>query len=52
MTDNDEIEVKMIISLDASVFKSEKIQVVTQVREEPLDFEKMEAMPGITGRCV
>ena len=52
MTDNDEIEVKMIISLDASVFKSEKIQVVTQVREEPLDFEKIEAMPGMTGHVV
>lgn len=52
MTDNDEIEVKMIISLDASVFKSEKVQVVTQVREEPLDFEKIEAMPGMTGHVV
>ena len=45
MTDNDEIEVKMIISLDASIFKSTNVQIVTQVREEPLDFEKIEAMP-------
>lgn len=52
MTDNDEIEVKMVISLDASIFKSENIQVVTQVREEPLDFEKIEAMPGMTGHVI
>lgn len=52
MTDNDEIEVKMVISLDASIFKSEEIQIVTQVREEPLDFEKIEAMPGMTGHVI
>lgn len=52
MTDNDEIEVKMVISLDASIFKSEGIQIVTQVREEPLDFEKIEAMPGMTGHVI
>ena len=52
MTDNDEIEVKMVISLDASIFKSENIQVVTQVREEPLDFEKIETMPGMTGHVI
>lgn len=52
MTDNDEIEVKMVISLDASIFKSIDVQIVTQVREEPLDFEKIEAMPGMTGHVV
>lgn len=52
MTDNDEIEVKMIISLDAAVFKSMETLVVTQVREEPLDFERIEAMPGMTGHVV
>lgn len=52
MTDSDEIEVKMVISLDASIFKPIEIQVVTQVREEPLDFEKIEAMPGMTGHVV
>ncbi|MDD6231695.1 SPOCS domain-containing protein [Frisingicoccus sp.] len=52
MTDNNEIEVKMIISLDTSVFKSLEIPVVNDVHEEPLDFEKIEAMPGITGHVV
>lgn len=52
MTDNDEIEVKMVISLDAAIFEPVKIQVVTQVREEPLDFEKIESMPGMTGHVV
>ena len=42
----------MIISLDASIFKSTNVQIVTQVREEPLDFEKIEAMPGMTGHVV
>ena len=45
-------EVKMIISLDTSVFKSLEIPVVNDVHEEPLDFEKIEAMPGITGHVV
>ena len=52
MTDNDEIEVKMVISLDASIFKPMELQVVAQVGEEPLDFEKIEAMPGMTGHVV
>jgi hypothetical protein len=52
MTDNDEIEVKMIISLDASIYKTEMLSIVTQVREEPLDFEAIEAMPGMTGHII
>lgn len=52
MTDNAEVEVKMVISLDASVFETIGIQAVTQVKEEPLDFEKIEAMPGMTGHVV
>lgn len=52
MTDKDEIEVKMVIALDASVFKPEEALIVSQVKEEPLDFEKIEAMPGMTGHVV
>lgn len=52
MTDKDEIEVKMVIALDAAVFKPMEAMVVSQVREEPLDFEKIEAMPGMTGHVV
>ena len=43
---------KMVISLDASIFKPMELQVVAQVGEEPLDFEKIEAMPGMTGHVV
>ena len=52
MTDNDEIEVKMVISLDASIFKTIATEVVCQVREEALDYRKIEAMPGIVGHVV
>ena len=52
MTDSDEIEVKMIVSLDTAIFKSVPIEVVCQVREEALDFEKIEAMPGMIGHVV
>lgn len=52
MSDSDEIEVKMVISLDASIFKTVPIQVVCQVQEKPLDFEKIEEMPGVLGHVV
>ena len=52
MTESDEIEVKMMISLDASVFTYTSAEMVQQIREETLDYEKLEAMPGIVGHRV
>lgn len=52
MTDSNEIEVKMIISLDASIFKNVNVGVVCQITEEPLDFGKIESMPGMVGHIV
>lgn len=52
MTDSDEIEVKMTISLDASIYKYIDTDVVCQVFEEPLDYDKIESMPGIVGHVV
>ena len=52
MTDSDEIEVKMVISLDATIFKIVSVEVVSQVLEEALDYKKIEAMPGMIGHMV
>ena len=52
MTDSDEIEVKMVVALDASIFQRISLEVVCQVREEALDDQKMEAMPGMVGHVV
>ena len=52
MTDNDEIEIRMVISLDASVYKNVSADVVCQVREEALDYEKLESMPSMIGHVV
>lgn len=52
MTDSDEIEVKMLISLDASVLKTLPVEVVCQVKEEPLDYVQMESMPSMIGHVV
>ena len=52
MADSDEIEVKMMISLDASVFSRSSVDVICQIREESLDYEKLETMPGMIGHMV
>ena len=52
MTDSDEIEVKMMISLDAAVFSYTSVELVHQIREEALDYETLEAMPGIVGHRI
>lgn len=52
MQNSDEIEVKMIISLDAAIFQPISFFAVCQVREEPLDFEKIEEMPSMLGHVV
>ena len=48
MIDSSEIEVKAVISLNVLVLQCEKRLIINKVEEQPLDMEKIQAMPGIT----
>lgn len=47
MLDSNDIEVKVVINLNALVMREHKKAVVNAIREEPLDIEEVRAMPGI-----
>ncbi len=47
MLDSNDIEVKVVINLNALVMREHKSAVVNAIREEPLDMEEVRAMPGI-----
>lgn len=48
MIDSREIEVKAVISLNTLVLRREEEMIIDEIREAPLDLEKIQAMPGIT----
>ena len=48
MIDSNEIEVKAVISLNVLALQCEKRLLISKVEEQPLDKEKIQAMPGIT----
>ena len=48
MIDSNEIEVKAVISLNVLALQCEKRLIISKVEEQPLDKEKIQAMPGIT----
>lgn len=48
MIDSNEIEVKAVISLNVLVLQCEKRMIISKVEEQPLDMQKIQAMPGIT----
>lgn len=48
MVDSDQIEVKAVISLNTLVLRREEETIISEIQEEPLDMEKIQAMPGIT----
>ena len=52
MTGSDTVEVKAVISLDILVLQPVKEPVILGVKESPLDFEKLQELPGITGYIV
>lgn len=52
MTGGDTVEVKAVITLDILVLQPVKEPVILGVREAPLDFEKLQELPGITGYIV
>lgn len=52
MLDSEEIEVKMLLVLSAIVFKRVKVNIVEDIKEEPLDVSERENMPGMIGYIV
>lgn len=47
MPDSNEIEVKAVLNLDVLVLRQWKERLITEVREQDLDVEKLEQMPGV-----
>ena len=47
MLDGDEVEIKAVISLDTIAFSQKEGRVMTDVTEQPYDYEKMKSIPGI-----
>lgn len=45
--DGDEIEIKTLVSLDTIAFSKREGKVITDVKEEAFDYEKMKAIPGV-----
>lgn len=52
MIDGDEVELKAVISLDTIAFSMKEGKVITDVEEQPYDYEKLKAIPGIAGYIV
>lgn len=48
MLDSNEIEVKIVMNLNALVLNRQSEQIIDSIEEEPLDMEKIQSMPGIT----
>ena len=52
MLGGDSVEVKAVIAADLLVLQPIREQVVTGVKVEPLDMQKLQQMPGIVGYIV
>ncbi len=52
MMGGDTVEIKAVLNLDILVLQPVKEPVILGVKEEPLDFEKLQELPGITGYIV
>lgn len=52
MTGGDTVEIKGVISLDILVLQPVKEPVILGVKEAPLDLERLQELPGITGYIV
>lgn len=52
MLDSNDIEVKCAIGLDTIVFKQIRLHIITDVMEEPMDSNKLQEMPSMTGYIV
>lgn len=49
MIDSDEIEVKIVMNLNAVVFRQTDTGIIQRIEEQELDREKLRSMPGIVG---
>lgn len=49
MSSGDELDVKAVLSLDTFVYTSVSARIITDVKEEALDLEKIGKMPGMVG---
>ncbi len=49
MLDGQEIEAKIILNLCAFVFTHTRQDIITQIQEQPIDMERIQAMPGLVG---
>jgi hypothetical protein len=52
MIDSEEIEVKAIINLNAIVLNRVTEDIITEVNESPIEYSKLEVLPGIVGYIV
>lgn len=52
MIDSEEIEVKAVVNLNAIVLNKEKRDIIESIEIEPLDYAKLEELPGIVGYIV
>lgn len=52
MLDSEEIEVKAVINLNAIVLNKVIEEIITDVNVAPLDYSKLEVLPGIVGYVV
>lgn len=52
MLGSDELEVKLIAGLDALVLNPMETEVISEVEEQPLDYNLLKKLPGIYGHIV
>lgn len=52
LLDNDQYEVKAVLSLTALVLREEQVNVVAEIETQPFDSKALEALPGVTGYVV
>ncbi|MGN1188222.1 MAG: SPOCS domain-containing protein, partial [Lachnospiraceae bacterium] len=52
MLGSDELEIKFIAGLDALILNPMDTQVITELEEEPLDYNVIRKLPGISGYIV
>lgn len=52
VTEGDEIEVRVSVLFDFISFQKTRQRIMTDIKEEPLDYEKIRKIPGIVGYVV
>jgi nucleoid-associated protein YgaU len=52
MLSTQEVEIKAVIALETLVFKEEKKTFICDIKEEPIDMEKVNAAPVLKGYIV